>query len=92
MYFENANKKVHTKINPTLNSNSMNFYRGRIVLGMEALELYPGFYSLTTKYIFMHLSVKNEKYMTKLELEKQLPLYPLSQFMFIACIQSFPIP
>lgn len=59
---------------------------------MGALELHPGFYSLTTKYIFMHLSIKNEKYMMKLELEKQLPLYPLSQFVSIACIQSFPIP
>lgn len=72
--------KVHTKINQTVNSNSMNFYRVKLVLGMGALELHPGFYSLTTKY------------MTKLELEKQLPLYTLSQLVSIACIQSFPIP
>jgi hypothetical protein len=47
-------------------------------VGMEALELHPGFHSLITKYIFIHLHIKNEKYITKLELEKQLALNPLS--------------
>lgn len=73
MYF---NKKAYTNIKQTL--QLYNWMNSQHSVGMEALELHPGFHSLITKYIFIHLHIKNEKYITKLELEKQLALNPLS--------------
>ena len=73
-------KKSHTKINQSQSLYIlMNFYISRIAIWMEAVQLYIGFYTFTTEYVFVCLSTtKNENSMTQSELEELFALCSLS--------------
>lgn len=80
---KNANKKAKIKINQTLRLyNSVNFCAVRRVLGMEAPELHLRFYNLTTRYIFINLSIKKSKIHDKIGTRKTISFIP----SFITCI------
>lgn len=55
------------------------FIQLELLSGTEALEPHMGFYSLNIQYIFIYLStIRNQKKLVTLELEKHLALYLVS--------------